>query len=63
MKVENDGNTRDTRAFREVRASMRIITLCHVFLCIMICWVENPPLPLLLYAKGSRVYMEDPSRL
>jgi hypothetical protein len=39
--------------FRQVRASMRIITIHHVFWCIMIRWVDTPPpLPLLLYAKG-----------
>jgi hypothetical protein len=37
--------------FRQVWASVRIITLCLVFWCIMIHWVDTP-VPLLLYAKG-----------
>jgi hypothetical protein len=61
-RVENDGNMTDTRVSRQVGASVKIIILYSVFLCILIHWVETP-LPLILYAKGGRVYMDDPSRL
>jgi hypothetical protein len=30
------------KGFRQVQASMRIITQCFVFLCIMICWLDTP---------------------
>jgi hypothetical protein len=29
---ENDDNTEDTRIFRQVQVSQRIIAMCHVFL-------------------------------
>jgi hypothetical protein len=48
--------------FRQVQASMRIITLCHVFWCIMIHWVETPSTPPFI-CQGGRVYKEDPSSL
>jgi hypothetical protein len=42
------------------KTSQRIIALRSMCVgCIMIAWVNTPP-PLLLYAKGGWVYMEDP---
>jgi hypothetical protein len=57
--VINNGTQR-TRGFILVQASRCTIALRPVCVgCIMILG-SRPPLPLLLYAKGGRVYLEDP---
>jgi hypothetical protein len=48
--------------FRHVWASVRIITLDHVFL-VYYDSLGQDPLPLLLYANGGGIYMEGSSLL
>jgi hypothetical protein len=45
MGVEIVGNTKGHNGFRQVQPSRRIIILCHMVWCIMICWVQYPSAP------------------
>jgi hypothetical protein len=40
------------KGFRQVWASVRLITLCPMFWCILICWVESP-----LYPSFYKIYL------
>jgi hypothetical protein len=51
-RLEIDGNTRGHKGFRQVRASVMIITIRPVFWYIMIYWVQDPFYPSFYTPRG-----------